>query len=204
MPKCALCQQRSGKRNCPALGAVICQSCCGTKRRVEVACPDSCVYLEVAREHPATAERRRQEQDVALLSPSIKGLTERQFQLFYVFHSVIAARSESGQTIRDLEVAEACRRLREAVGAGHALQFGDDVAGHPGAVLLAGAMQAVLQELRAQGGTIYDGEVLIALQSIERGAQSLASPDAPRAYIDLVGRLLPHGRDRIAVSGIAP
>ena len=204
MTKCPLCQQRAGKRSCPALGATICPVCCGTKRGVEIACPDSCPYLEAAREHPSTVDRRRQERDVALLSPSIKGLTERQFQLFYVFHRVVASRLESGQALGDLEVGEACRRLREALGNGHPIELGETLEGHSNSLILAGAMQAVLQQLRAQGGTVYDGEALIALQAIERGAESLAIPGAPRVYIDLVGRLLPKTRGDISVSGITP
>lgn len=39
-PQCG----RSGKRNCPALGAVICSSCCGIKRITEIACSPECEY----------------------------------------------------------------------------------------------------------------------------------------------------------------
>ena len=46
MTKCPSCGQRKGQRSCPALGAAICSLCCGTKRQKEIACPESCQYLQ--------------------------------------------------------------------------------------------------------------------------------------------------------------
>ena len=43
-----------------------------------------------AREHPAAVVKRQQERDVAVLLPTISHLTERQHQLFFLIHSVIA------------------------------------------------------------------------------------------------------------------
>ena len=37
--KCPSCRERSPKRSCPALGAMICTVCCATKRQVEIQCP---------------------------------------------------------------------------------------------------------------------------------------------------------------------
>jgi hypothetical protein len=87
---CPSCNQRKARRACPALSQTICTVCCGTKRLVEIRCPADCVYLNAAREHPAAVVRKQQERDVAMLLPSIRHLTERQHQLFFLFHSVIA------------------------------------------------------------------------------------------------------------------
>ena len=87
---CPSCGQRKGRRECPALGATICAICCGTKRLVEIRCPPTCSYLAAAREHPAAVVKRQREQDVALLLPTIRHLTERQHQLFFLLHSVVA------------------------------------------------------------------------------------------------------------------
>lgn len=46
---CKLCQKRRGRRHCPALGADICPSCCGTERENTIDCPQSCEYLQEAR-----------------------------------------------------------------------------------------------------------------------------------------------------------
>jgi hypothetical protein len=45
MAKCAACNLRKGKRNCPAFGSVICSQCCGAKREKEIDCPEDCFFL---------------------------------------------------------------------------------------------------------------------------------------------------------------
>jgi hypothetical protein len=48
--KCVLCEQKKGKRFCPAKSSLICASCCGEKRVLEIDCPESCEYLKIGRE----------------------------------------------------------------------------------------------------------------------------------------------------------
>src|SRR3954465_10781805 len=93
---CPLCQRRKSTRECPALMQSICSVCCGTKRLVEINCPDSCVHLATARANPAAVVRRQQDLDAAMLMPTIQKLTERQYQLFFLFHSVIARHRPEG------------------------------------------------------------------------------------------------------------
>lgn len=104
---CPSCGARKGRRNCPALNASICPTCCGTKRLGEIRCPDSCTWLASSREHPAAVVRKQQEHDVALLLPSLRNLTERQYQLFFLFQTLIARHRET--VLRDADVAEATR-----------------------------------------------------------------------------------------------
>ncbi len=47
--RCVLCDQKKGKRSCPAKSALICPQCCGEKRVLEVDCPESCEYLKSGR-----------------------------------------------------------------------------------------------------------------------------------------------------------
>ncbi len=51
---CKQCQKKRARRFCPALGAEICPSCCGTERENTIDCPLTCEYLQEARlrEHP--------------------------------------------------------------------------------------------------------------------------------------------------------
>ncbi len=51
MAKCGSCAARKGKRNCPALGAVICPECCGSKRQRQIDCPSDCFFLGKSREY---------------------------------------------------------------------------------------------------------------------------------------------------------
>jgi len=74
---CPLCRQRKGKRACPAKGELICAQCCGTKRRVEIDCPDDCTWLGG---HAGTWEGRETERtrDLRRLAPSLERLSEAQ------------------------------------------------------------------------------------------------------------------------------
>lgn len=45
MSKCAYCNIRTSKRDCPALHSRICPQCCGEHRMVKIQCPDDCPYL---------------------------------------------------------------------------------------------------------------------------------------------------------------
>ncbi len=49
--KCVLCNQRKGKRFCPAKSGMICAQCCGEKRVLEIDCPETCEYLITGRDH---------------------------------------------------------------------------------------------------------------------------------------------------------
>src|SRR5438105_13838964 len=105
---CPLCRTRKPRRACPALNQTICAVCCGTKRLTEIQCPDDCVYLASAREHPAAVVRRQQEHDVAVLLPTITHLTERQYQLFFLFHTLVARHVPEGfARLVDDDVADA-------------------------------------------------------------------------------------------------
>jgi hypothetical protein len=93
---CPRCGQRKARRNCPALGQTICSICCGTKRLVEIECTADCAHLTTSRDHPAAAVRRQQEHDLATLLPTIRHLTERQHQVFYLFQALSRAARPRG------------------------------------------------------------------------------------------------------------
>jgi hypothetical protein len=45
MATCVYCHKTKGKRSCPGLGGLICPTCCGQHRVIQIACPSDCVYL---------------------------------------------------------------------------------------------------------------------------------------------------------------
>jgi len=105
---CPLCHARPAKRRCPALNETICAVCCGTKRLVEIRCPDDCVYLASARKHPAAAVQRQHEIDVALLLPAMSGLSDRQSRFFFLFQSLALRHpADALRPLLDADVAEA-------------------------------------------------------------------------------------------------
>ena len=66
------------------------------------------MHLTTAREHPAAVVKKQQERDVAALLPSISHLTERQHQLFFLIHSVIARhKPDTFSRLLDEDVAQA-------------------------------------------------------------------------------------------------
>lgn len=189
---CPSCGRRKGRRDCPALGASICTICCGTKRLVEINCPETCIHLTTAREHPAAVVKKQQERDVAQLLPTISHLTERQHQLFFLVHSVVARHKPEGfSRLLDEDVAQAAGAVAATLEtAGKGVLYEHTPASLP-AQRLAREITAMLAEVRSHGTRIYDGEVAITLRAIERGARDAhKQPADDTAYLSLVGRLL--------------
>jgi hypothetical protein len=171
---------------------------------VEIQCPDTCQHLVAAREHPAAVVKKQQEQDVAVLLPTINHLTERQHQLFFLIHSVIAShKPDTLSRLLDDDVAQAAAAVAATLEtAGKGVLYEHTPASLP-AQRLAREITAMLAEVRARGTKIYDGEVAIALRAIERGARDTQKQAVGEtAYISLIGRLL-HVRSRPATEEAA-
>lgn len=203
---CSSCGRQKAKRACPALGRTICAVCCGTKRIVEIDCPPECGYLASAREHPAAVVRRQQERDAARLVPTIQHLTERQYQLFFLFHSAIARHQPEGFTrLTDEDAAGAAAAMASTLEtAARGVIYEHVPEGRP-AQSLATAFKALLTDVREQGGTIYDREAALALRAIEAGARKIRTADeGPAAYLELVVRLLQVTRPPEAERRAAP
>ncbi len=173
--------------------------CCGTKRLTEIQCPTTCGYLSAAREHPAAVVRRQQERDVATLLPTIRHLTERQYQLFFLFQTLVARHVPEGfARLVDDDVADAAGTFAATLEtAGRGVIYDHP----PNSVLaqrLVGEMKVMLAQVKEQGTTVYDREVAIVLRAIELGAREIRkATDVPRAesrgntaYLELMGRLL--------------
>jgi hypothetical protein len=189
---CPLCGQRKARRDCPALRQTICAVCCGTKRLTEIDCPSDCVHLASAREHPAAVVRRQQERDVGIMLPTIRHLTERQQQLFFLFHSVIARHTPDGLArLVDEDVAEATSALAKTIEtAGRGVIYEHAPHTIP-AQKLAAELKAMLAQARQAGAAIYDGEVAITLRAIETGAREVGKTSGSEgSYLDLMRRLL--------------
>ena len=106
--KCVLCNQRKGKRPCPAKNAGICGQCCGEKRILEIECPESCEYLKAGRDREADQEGERyirvsdpfeQEKRVRVVENHKAVLADLQ--------TIVAAERQSTRDLTDQDVAEA-------------------------------------------------------------------------------------------------
>jgi hypothetical protein len=189
---CPSCGQRKSRRACPALGANICPVCCGTKRLVEITCPADCGYLASAREHPAAIVRRRQEHDVEQLLPTIRHLTERQYQIFFLFHTLIARFTPQGFSgLIDADVADAAAAVAATLETAARGVIYEHTPPGPPAQALATELRTMLAQMREQGAKVFDREAAIVLRAIEQGARgSTGSAATPTRYLDLVARLL--------------
>jgi hypothetical protein len=190
---CPVCNQRKGRRACPALGQTICTVCCATKRQVEIDCPPDCAHLAAARDHPAAVVKRQQERDVAVLLPTIRELTERQYQLFFLFQTAIARHTPDGfARLNDDDVADAAGALAATFETAARGVIYEHAAASTVARRLADDLKVMLDEMRAQGAKVFDHEIAVALRAIERGARETRTHagGAADAYLTLIGRLL--------------
>ena len=173
----------------------ICTVCCATKRLTEIDCPPDCVHLVSSRNNPAARVRRQQEADVAVLMPSIRELSERQYQLFFLFHNVIAQTLPEGLArVTDLDVAQAAASLAGTLETAARGIIYEQPPHSPTARRLAEAFKTLMEQVREQGATLFDREAAITLRAIERGAATVGRDQdqngGDTAYIDLMARLL--------------
>jgi hypothetical protein len=169
--------------------------CCGTKRLAEIACPPTCGYLAAARQHPAAVVARQQERDVATLLPTIRNLTERQYQLFFLFQGVIARHvPDAFAHLLDEDVAEAAAVVAAALETSARGVIYEPPASSPTAERLARDLKTMLAEIRQQGANVSEREAAIVLRSVERGARETRNSGdgtgADTAYLELMARLL--------------
>jgi hypothetical protein len=146
--------------------------CCGTKRLVEIDCPDDCPHLSASRQHPPAVTLRQQERDVAALVPAIQDLTERQYQLFALFNAHIARHTPEGFVrLVDDDVADAAAALAATLETAARGVIYEHAAQSLPAQRLATELTALLAQMREQGAKIFDSEAAIALRATERGAR---------------------------------
>ena len=129
---------------------------------------------------------------MAILLPTIRHLTERQYQLFFLFQTLVARHVPEGfARLVDEDVADAAGTFAatlETAARGVIYE-------HPPQSLVAqrlvAEMKTMLAQMKEQGATVYDREAAIVLRAIEQGARELgkASPGGT-VYLDLVARLL--------------
>lgn len=103
---CWFCGKVKGKRSCPAHGGDgICSRCCGTKRRVEIACPPDCPYLHG--EHDARWEPTNRRDEEARFLGHFAGTTRDQVPLLILIHHLLLQVTRGSPTgIPDAELLE--------------------------------------------------------------------------------------------------
>ena len=208
---CPLCNARKARRTCPALGRQICAVCCGTKRLVEIACPDACPYLTSAREHPPAVALRQQQDDLGLVVPFMRDLNHRQSRLFFLVLTFLSrSPSTDLQPLIDEDVVDAMASL---AGTYETAARGVIYEHRPQSIpadRLVGELKPMLANVGQGGGSAFERDLAVVLRRVEAAARQplAASPDNRRAFLELLGRVIRKqddaGHDDAGVASGAP
>jgi hypothetical protein len=106
--KCPLCDQRKGKRFCPAQRGTICAQCCGEKRMIELNCPESCEFLKMARSREAGQEHKRffRQADESVRQKYLRVLSRFQEPVSYL-ELLIAGERRGSRHLSDKDLTDA-------------------------------------------------------------------------------------------------
>jgi hypothetical protein len=190
--RCPLCQARPVRRQCPALERKICSACCGTKRRVEIRCPDTCAYLANAQINPPATVRKQEAHDLALIVPGLKGLSEAQQQLFLsALPLVDRFKGEGLDAAVDEDVADAAGALAATYETAARGVIYEHRAGTAPARRIAGEMKTAFEAIgrdRTSGFATEAAQVLRRLEERVREVHA-AGGDRRRGFLDLASRV---------------
>ena len=167
-----LCDKRRARRGCPALGQQICAVCCGTKRLVEIQCPDRlplpCHRARASAgrgRSPATARRR------SARCTRIRDLSERQSQLFFLISSFLQRYEPPElQPLVDDDVIEAAAALASTFETAARGVIYDHRPTAPPADRLATALKPVIAEAGRHGGSAFERDAAVVLRRIEEAS----------------------------------
>ncbi len=116
MSRCVYCQQRKGKRACPALGGLICSQCCGEHRVVRVSCPADCAYLGSGSDYQ---QKRLAQQFAPMRRDFYRELGElggeKAVALFNLIEVVTFGYFEGRRDGQDAEIVAAIQSLRRTL-----------------------------------------------------------------------------------------
>ena len=189
---CPVCHQRKAKRACPALGQQICAVCCGTKRLVEINCPQDCGYLTTARTHPPAVIQRQQELDRAMLLPLLQGLSERQARLFLMLAAVTSRhQSDTLHKLVDDDIAQAAGALAATLEtSAKGIVYEHQPASMVASRLMA-ELKVVVDEVVKNAGAALERDSAIALRRIEHAAKMMTTVrPGTNEFQQLLGRVL--------------
>jgi hypothetical protein len=200
---CPLCGQRKARRACPALGTQICAVCCGTKRLVEIRCPNDCGYLATAREHPPAVAVRQQQRDVGAILRFMRDLDEHQSRLFFLIVTFLV-RYEPPElhAIIDEDVVEATAAIAATFETAARGVIYEHRPASLSADRLANELTRMLAEAGEQGGAAFRRDAAVVLRRVETAArEATQGGGGRRAFLDLAGRVTAPKRPESIESG---
>ncbi|MGH9463070.1 MAG: hypothetical protein ACRD1X_17815 [Vicinamibacteria bacterium] len=191
---CWSCERVKGRRSCPAHGGdSICSRCCGTKRRVEIRCPEDCPYLRG--EHDPRWEAPGQKtEDLQFLS-RFNELSREQIPFLLFFHSLLfrASRELSGG-LSDEElkaVVSTLRRTYETLSKGVLYEHQSEDFRLQSTISRLGEILTRRKEI-AGVPPASDADVLAVLASTESAIEAHLSAETltrKKTYVDIAERV---------------
>ncbi|MBN2369752.1 MAG: hypothetical protein JXO72_04635 [Vicinamibacteria bacterium] len=197
---CGLCGSRKGRRYCPAGQKRICPTCCGSKRIVEINCPDDCVYIKGGRAaawEGRVTEKRRDERRVAVIYTDLSDAQCRLANKTLV--GLLAIRSRLPD-IDDRLLASAVGIWRKTIETRERGILYEHQADDMRVQVLVSAIKEVFEE-EMKRLTHSDRDMLAVLRAVERSLTRTSMEETdPRAFLEsisrLVGRLVKENRAR--------
>jgi len=125
--QCWSCGKVKGKRPCPASHAAlrlpeastdgrdekICSKCCGTKRRVEIACPSDCPYLHG--EHDPKWESAEQQSEQTRFFSRFSGLEEAELPFLVFVHHLLFQSGPALEAVDDRALLHVVRTVSDTL-----------------------------------------------------------------------------------------
>lgn len=175
MSLCVYCKKRTGKRTCPAVGGLICPSCCGQHRGIELSCPISCKYFQT---HEGYQRDRLAEEFHTLwlekTEPLYRAGKEQLIDLIAMIEMLVYQFYRERALGTDSEVLEALEFLQR--------RFGPVLIAEAGGTALATHLWNGLQEFLKKA-SLPPEAVSEALEKSLEIFQAYVNPTQPRKYL---------------------
>ena len=199
--KCILCNQRKGKRYCPAKNAMICAQCCGEKRILEINCPESCQYLQVGRSHEVQLESARHLRTSDPMKQKMRVRVLSRFEpVVGHLEYVLAEERRASRDLTDSEAAEALGLLLQTYRTEEKGIFYEHTSNNLRVDMLRKRLGEIMKmyreppESRQQRLKLED-----AVDCLEfiRGlvASHIQERHSATSYVDFLARTMPRGRE---------
>jgi hypothetical protein len=149
--------------------------------------------------HPPAAVVRQYQRDTSLVLHFLRDLDRRQSELLLVLQAFVARyQAPDLHAPVDQDVAEAAAALAATYEtSARGVIYEHRPAGAP-AARLASALRPIIAEAGSQGGSSFERDAAVVLRRLEASVREAGALDAsnPRAYLDLLGRVLKKPSDK--------
>ncbi len=193
MAACPLCGGGKARRQCPALDRTICPTCCGTKREVDIRCPDTCGWLHTARAHPHAALQRQQDRDAAVVVPLVRGLDDDAYAvLMACLQAAMAHKRDAEPRPLDEDLQQAAAALASTADTAMRGVLYEHQPASPVAARLGRAMSEPLAAAAEAGMPKLDHATATAMRRLVdvMTAFRRAAPETPDAFLACLERVL--------------